>query len=373
MIWTITISLVFTTAYIIFSLINLYGWLKPNNPQSINNKNNSFTIILSARNEESNIGSWIQSINQLDYPTELIEIIIVNDHSEDNTPNILESLKCKFELKPISLAENEYGKKTAITKAIEHSNHELIITTDADCSYGKNWLKSINEFYTNTKPSMIIAPVKMKYSTLFTKLQALEFMSLMGSGLSFANISIPILNNGANLIYTKTAFNDVNGFEDNSYHISGDDIMLLENFKVKKKKILALFNNESTVETTPAKNIFDFIAQRIRWASKTKLSNSMDAKVVGVLIILFNSSIIMNLVLSQFYNPLVDFFLVQCIIKFVFDFLFIFLVAAFLQERKLIIYYPIVAIMYPVYIIVIGIGSLKGSFEWKGRKFNNGQ
>jgi glycosyltransferase involved in cell wall biosynthesis len=91
--------------------------------------------MIAARNEEDKIYNTISDILAQDYPSHLVELIVVDDHSTDRTSEIVLSfadrgvkLLVLNESKPL----NSYKKK-AITEAIKLSESELIITTDVAC------------------------------------------------------------------------------------------------------------------------------------------------------------------------------------------------------------------------------------------------
>jgi glycosyltransferase involved in cell wall biosynthesis len=48
-----------------------------------------FSVIIPARNEEENIQNCLRSILEQDYPAELFEVIVINDHSTDGTEDII--------------------------------------------------------------------------------------------------------------------------------------------------------------------------------------------------------------------------------------------------------------------------------------------
>jgi len=65
----------------------------------------SVSIIIPVRNEALHIESLINDLLAQDYPAHLIEIIVVDDHSEDQTPNIVR----KFQNERVRLISlNEY-------------------------------------------------------------------------------------------------------------------------------------------------------------------------------------------------------------------------------------------------------------------------
>jgi len=125
------------------------------------------SVIIPARNESQNIGACLQSIINQSYAKELFEVIVVDDHSTDDTAAIVTAFDLP-NLKLIALKDfvdangiNSYKKK-AIEIALRQSSGDLIVTTDADCIVPANWLQTIAAFYQEKKPSFIVMPVGIR-------------------------------------------------------------------------------------------------------------------------------------------------------------------------------------------------------------------
>jgi glycosyltransferase involved in cell wall biosynthesis len=111
------------------------------------------SVIIPCRNEESNIENLLGDLIQQNYSENGFEILVVDDNSTDRTTEKVRAFihqKNRSFIKLIQVnEENHQGtfKKKAIQLAIEAASGDLIITTDADCRMGKNWLKSVVDFY----------------------------------------------------------------------------------------------------------------------------------------------------------------------------------------------------------------------------------
>ena len=281
------------TLYCVLILKYYNAWNKNiyfKSENKINNKEISISVIIVARNEEENISLCLNNIINQNYDKNLFDIIVVNDNSTDNTVDEISKLLTKGNIKLINLPETEKGKKAGIELAIKSSNSKLIITTDADCIVPQNWLNEIAVFYNIDEPKMIIAPVVLSYkNNIFEKFQALEFYSLIGTTASTAFLNAPIMCNGANLIYERSVFNELGGFDNNKNIFSGDDVFFM--FKLNEhypNSIKFLNSINATVKTNACDNISDFINQRIRWASKTKYYNNFNIFYTGFIVLFIN-------------------------------------------------------------------------------------
>src|SRR2546423_13268445 len=147
--WLVILSLLLFIGYAV--LIGYYkrGWMKC--PEFVMSKEffpqKKVSIIIPARNEESNIGSCLASLQEQSYPLALLEIIVVDDHSNDKTAEIVKAFPLG-NIRLIRLAEqlsveiNSYKKK-AIETGVDSATGEWIITTDADCVAGPDWITTM--------------------------------------------------------------------------------------------------------------------------------------------------------------------------------------------------------------------------------------
>ena len=343
------------------------------------NKNSTpkitFSIVVPFRNEFENLPVLLHSFSEIDYPTSMFEIILVNDASSDNYNPIIEAFKTKNPHINCTLINNNNvtnsPKKDALIAAIKISKFNWIVTTDADCKVQKNWLKLFNQTIEDKNASFIAAPVKFKYEATFLhSFQNLNFMSLMGSTIGSFGIKKPILCNGANLCYNKATFFELNGFEGNGAIASGDDIFLLEKILQKcPEKVCYLKANEATVETSSEKNWNLFLNQQLRWASKTTAYNNWFSKFVGLTVFIENLLVITLGFSTLFISEYWKYFVIVFISKFVLDFILIYKTAKFLKYKKALNYYAIITLFYPIFIVFIALSSLFKNYQWKDRVF----
>ncbi|MGL6267178.1 MAG: glycosyltransferase, partial [Chitinophagaceae bacterium] len=145
------------------------------------------SVIIPARNEENNIAACLDSLAMQDYPKDLLEIIVADDHSTDGTAGIVSRYEgtgiflLELKKEQADSHQNTGGKKAAIAAAIQKSTGTLIITTDADCLFPKKWLSTLVSFYETHQPVFIAAPVRFsKAKKALDIFQSLDFLSLQG-------------------------------------------------------------------------------------------------------------------------------------------------------------------------------------------------
>jgi len=332
------------------------------------------TVIIPVRNEEKNIIPCLEKVTTQNYPSSLYEIIVVNDSSTDHTFSLVTKFMLANSHKSISLLNLSQRKtsfkKAAITRAVNITQSDLIITTDADCSMSEGWITAIAGYYEKMKPAMIAGPVCFKNEKgIFNKMQALEFLSLIASGAASIQLGMPTMCNGANLAYERSAFLQAGGYDDDLNYTSGDDIFLLHKMKAQHKKIAFIKSREAIVETTAQPSLKMFLNQRKRWVSKSRGYTNIATITVALLVLLFNSVIVASLIMSFFFTPFLWLFLEFFIIKSVVDLPVLTGISTFANKKKLMYFYLPLQIIYPLYIVCTGFLGLFGSFEWKERKY----
>jgi len=338
-----------------------------------------FSIIIPFRNEAENLPNLLQSLYNLDYPKHFFEILLIDDASEDNSVEIINSFINQQPFKSnrldIIIIKNKRAsispKKDAITTAINIAKNEWIVTTDADCLLPNLWLKTLNGFIQKNNPKMIVAPVTYSIgNTLLKNFQLLDFLSLQSATIAGFGIKKPFLCNGANLAYKKEFFKTLNGFEGNNQFASGDDIFFMEkalqNFP---EKVMYLKSENVLVITKPQASIFELIQQRLRWAAKTTSYNNTFGKLVGFIVLLMNAVIITLCILTIINSFKIELFILIFALKFFFDFILIRKSARLFNQKTYFKYYIFSSIVYPFFSVYIALHSMFFGFKWKGRTF----
>jgi cellulose synthase/poly-beta-1,6-N-acetylglucosamine synthase-like glycosyltransferase len=366
------LSLLVTALYLGVLTYLIKGWANLKRPVINNNApTTKVTVLIAARNEEDRIHYTIKDILAQDYPKDLVEVIIVDDHSTDRTADIILSYAGQG-IKLLRLKEdkplNSYKKK-AIAAAINLSSGDLMVATDADCRMGKQWLSSIVSYYESEGLVMISSPVTyFEERSLFERMQTLEFSYLIGIGAAFIGNGRASTCNGANLAYRKDIFYAVGGFTGIDDLASGDDELLLQ--KVAEQypgKIGFLKRSEAIVYTHAKHTLQEFLQQRRRWASKSTKYKDKKVVAMAVGIWLFNLSLLINAGLGFYDIYFFKLFLVQFLLKYIFEFIFLFPIASFFNRIKLMALLILIGPVHIVYFVYVGLMGNSRKYNWKGR------
>jgi cellulose synthase/poly-beta-1,6-N-acetylglucosamine synthase-like glycosyltransferase len=332
------------------------------------------SVIIPARNEEENIGACLHSILAQDYPADLYEVIVVDDHSTDKTALVVSG---ETRARLISLSDhliagerlNAYKKK-AIDIAIGLARGDLIVTTDADCVVEKTWLRLLAACYEETGALFIAAPVAYTGENSFlTIFQSLDFMTLQGITGASVYRKVHTMCNGANLAYSKDAFYEVGGFRNIDAIASGDDMLLMHKIHCRHPdRIRFLKAPGAIVRTAPMPTWKSFFNQRIRWASKADKYD--DKRVIVVLALVYTWNLwFLAAGIGAFFEPRVLIAWIALLAaKTAVEMWFLEPVAKFFGKTRLLWYFPVAQPVHIAYTIIAGWLGKFGSYQWKGRQ-----
>jgi cellulose synthase/poly-beta-1,6-N-acetylglucosamine synthase-like glycosyltransferase len=327
------------------------------------------SVIIPARNEEHNIGPLLSALQQQSYPAALTEIIVVDDHSTDRTAEIVQSFPAVTLIRLQEEGINSYKKK-AIEKGIATATGELIVTTDADCIPGRDWLSTMAAFKEEKQAVFIAAPVVFSHNqSILQVFQALDFLVLQGITAAGVHSRSLSMCNGANMAYTKAAFIAVDGFKGIDQIASGDDMLLMHKIsKTFPGQTHFLFTKEAIITTAPMQSWSAFFNQRIRWASKARSYSDKRIFAVLLLVYLFNLSFAVSFI-AGFWEPRYWILLAAAWIgKTLVELPFVYGVAGFFGKRSLLNWFFLFQPLHILYTISSGLLGQFGTYEWKGRK-----
>ena len=374
--------LLLVLALLYFSLFLwwLNGWKKlpvfaP--PESEPQQLPKFSIIIPARNEEASIAECLNDLLQQDLRATHYEVLVVDDHSTDRTAAVVAEIaaadahqRVKLLTAPPEESDAVAYKKRALEKGIEAAQYPWIITTDADCQRRKSYLQTVAAFIQQHEPQLVSAPVSFhQEQSAFQRMQTLEFLGLIGIGAASIQHGQPNMCNGANLIFSKDAYEAVGGYSGLQGIASGDDELLMHRIhqcfpgQVRFLKSLA-----ATVFTKPASSLGEFLRQRKRWASKGSHYESAKLRVVVMLVGIFYLLLLVLLLNLLFFPDWWKWVVPALLLKWLGEALFLARVTRFFGRGKLMWLFLPASPLQLLYVVFTGLWAQFGGYTWKGRK-----
>ena len=324
----------------------------------------SFTIVVPFRNEKENLPNLLHSISLLHYPKELVEVILVDDDSEE----VFSVQYSVFSLKVIkNIRKSNSPKKDAIETAIQIAKNDWIITTDADCLVQKDWLTIYDQYIQENEVEMVASGVcYVTKKDFLSAFQNLDFLSLQGATIGSFGINQPFMCNGANLAYSKQFFKELNGFQGNENIASGDDVFLLQKaVSGAPEQVGFLLAKESIVATKPVATWSELFQQRVRWASKSTGYSSLYGKLLALVVFGGNLAWIVSFLLWLIGFLDQNIFMLFVALKFLIDFILLYKTANFFESKLQ--YLLASSLLYPFFSVSVAVYSLFGKYSWKGR------
>lgn len=357
-------------AYYFFFLLTVNKGLRALKPSASSAYRPFVSVIIAARNEERTIAQCLASIIEQDYPKHLYEIIVVDDHSTDQTIEAAQSFASKQTQPSVKvLPLNPHGgagKPTSIAYGVKNSQGEIILCTDADCVTPAKWISSMVQSF-EPPVAFVAGPVAEKPgTTFFSKIQGLEFLGLITTGAGLIGAGTPIICNGANIAYRKSAFVEVNGYGETS--TSCDDETLMQRISTRTiGGIVFNANVDAKVVTNSSSSPFEFWNQRMRWAAKR--GHYEDKSILVKLISLYIFFVVFfSVALISFFQPELQFPVAAIFFaKMVIDFQTLTFGSRLLKENVPLVHFVVAELLHVPYIVfAAGIGQIV-SLQWKER------
>lgn len=362
----------FSTVHAILFLWAAWYWSRISEAVSSNDTSIGFSVLIPVRNEESTIELLLQDISKQTYSKNLFEVIVLDDHSEDETGQRVEKFcgLSTLSVRYVALPPDLKGKKAALTSGVSLAKHPIILTVDGDCRVGPDWIAGYAAAYSAKTAKMIAGPVRMEGDSLFEKLQIVEFGALVGFGAAALQAQRPSMCNGANLSYRKDAFLEVKGYEGNAQIPSGDDEFLMQKIFAKYPDQVHFLKDDRAIVRTSAKpNLSEFINQRVRWSGKWRHHKNLFVHLlaIGVFLDYFSLIVGIGLALAGLFPLTLLIFLMG--LRYLAEVALAWPVSRFLKVRSFLLPSLILQIIYPFCVSFLGFASIFGHYSWKGRKY----
>ena len=378
--FTVLIILAVAFASLYFLLLSSYRflWIRSETDSSIDTSDLSVSIVIVARNESKHIARCLRSISHNQYPKDRYEIILIDDHSEDDTVSIAASMGIP-NLSIIHLAEqitdhkehNAY-KKLGQKIAVEAASGDCLLFTDADVVVGRDWINTMVSYLNNEDLDMSTGPVKYEINnnSWFQSFQALDVAGTML--MTFAGIKSQLwyLANGANIIVRKEAFNDMQQRIPND-KASGDDVFLIQALaKNNPEKVGFVKDMTACVTTFPEQTLKDFWQQRLRWATKTSdYNNRLLQFKIGMLYVHHMLLLILFILGLIGYVWAMKTFVFYLVMKIISDTVVLYQARKDFHLHVPLFHLPITSIMHWPYLLSVGTFSVfQKHYNWKDRR-----
>ena len=228
-----------------------------------------WTVVIPARNEAHGLSNLLDDLQAQNLDS--VDIWIVDDHSEDDTLQVAQRHPLS-QRGHLSVTGNDgMGKKSAILTGMARAQRSWVVTLDADVrlqpTWASSWASALSQASSHT--AAIAGPVVLSKAPqdpgLWDGVQALDYAAQMGWSAGCLATQTPGSASGANLALRCDVYPDTR-------HLgaSGDDTLVVQHLQQQGWRVDWLSDPRVIVTTPGAASVSEWVAQRLRWAGKTK-------------------------------------------------------------------------------------------------------
>ncbi|MBK0402593.1 glycosyltransferase [Adhaeribacter sp. BT258] len=363
------VSVIFFIAYFsVFALVLGLWVFRKKAPETVGKTAGKVpvSILIAARNEEHTIIRCLQAIEKLDYPAELIEVLIGDDASTDQTHNVVAAyIAGKPNFKLISITGKlgqAHGKANVLAHLTKRATTGYFFITDADVAVPPGWVNAM--LAAQKSGAGIVTGITAVCGQQFAeRMQRLDWLNSLGLIQVVSDLNLPVSTMGNNMLVTRQAYESTGGYECIKFSVT-EDIALFREVLKRGFGFKNLYEPAVLAETLPPGNWRTLLHQRKRWMQ-------------GIIYL----PLIMKLVLilyASFYVFLIPLFwrvpaavaLGLLLLKWLFQSIFILVSLQKLKQRTS--FKDLV--LFEGYQLVITVSMLAfyflpGKVNWKGRKY----
>ncbi len=336
----------------------------------------SVTVLVAARNEESNLPGLLDALLGQEYPQDRLQIVIVDDRSQDGTSAVLADYARRFpgRLETTHVTQTAAGispKKNALLLGLELARGTWIATTDADCRMGPHWLSGLSREFSPSVGMVLGLTCYEEPATGFDwgrGTQALEFISYGVVSAALVGLGFPVHANANNLAYRRQAFDAAAAFGKHGRVVSGDDDFVLQEIHATGRwRIRFCTAPEARVRTAPPESWQHFWEQRKRWASKCGLYRPRQAAFLAAIFLFYAAVPI--LLLAGLHDARFAWVAVAGFsVKTLADYAVMRQGLRDFELRRLLRFFPLTALLHVPVILAAVVAGSRGSFTWKGQR-----
>lgn len=336
-----------------------------------NDKHHFFSVIIAVHNEEENLAKCLDCMLRQDYPSDKFEVIVADDRSTDSTPSIIKKYCNEFSnFKSVEVGQTETAipKKTALIKALEIAQGDIILSTDGDCMQSPGWISSFNNCFS---PDVIMAIGHVSYfkpQNVWQGIDALDYLTHRALGAGFLGSKSVYTCTAANMAYRREIFDK---HKDDFKRLKirpAEDNFILHCARRTGKRIVVATDPLSVVETEGAQNLSHFLNQRFRWAAYGSCITTPGVKLFFIPTLLFYVIVLVSLVGAIFSPAIFRTIGLILLLKMAVDFLFVAKYTQIYKLQYMLKYFIPLSMIHPLAPIAV-IGGNLFSFTWKNKRY----
>lgn len=218
------------------------------------------SVIVPAYNEEKSIAATVESLLNLDYPKDKLDIIVVNDGSIDKTEEIVTKIAKENECVTLINQPNQ-GKGKSMNHGLKIAKGEFFACLDADSFVEPNALKKILPYFEDKEVGSVLPLLKIKNPRkLVERIQWYEYLINMFYKKLMGNLDCVHVTPGPFATYRTDLIKKLGYFDE---HNLTEDLEIALRLQKHHYKIIQIM--DTVVYTIPPDSFKGLYQQRNRW------------------------------------------------------------------------------------------------------------
>ncbi len=263
--------------------------------------NDSISVLVATRDEDSNIASCLDSLLTQEYPPGKMEILVGDDNSSDLTLDILEERirsQNNLDLYPIrKTIGNARGKGNVIAQLTKKATTDVFCITDADMTHSPLWASSVSSKLTR-EDGICIGATAVSGGRLAARLQNLDWLLAQGMIKVATHLSFPVTALGNNMAITREAYEATGGLE-NLPRTLTEDFQMFRYIQKQGYRLVIDMTAEALCFTQPATGVNAWLHQRKRWTF-----GAIRIHWFPLILLITNTLVFPAALVAYFYYPL---------------------------------------------------------------------
>lgn len=257
---------VYAILFIVEILLILLFGLNFQSASKLKSNQPKVTLLVCARNEEHNLSRCLNSIVNLDYPKDQIQVLVGDDNSEDGTWSIINDYSIKYSyIKGVRIEHEKEGliaKANVLNQLIDLSEDEYQVIIDADMAVSPQWLHAmVGALQEN---HLVSGYTQIASAGSLSHVQFFDWQTVLHTMKAMADAFRPISILGNNMGFRKSAYHQVGGFRALG-PTDVEDLGLLQLFQKAGLRTSQLLDADGYAQTQPQLTWDELMVQRCRW------------------------------------------------------------------------------------------------------------
>ena len=226
------------------------------------------SVVIAAKNEETDLPKCIAALEKLEYPKEKLEVVLVDDDSSDATGEIIRQASARnphFK----ALNTKDYAgtklkaKARGISWGIENSTGEWIFISDADGEVPPLWLRHMLS-RANDSIGMIGGMLSVKPVSVLAVIERVSWAYTLPFAFGMAGWGSSFICVGPNMAMRRSIYEACGGLENAEFDVA-EDLALFRMVEDSEYTTLSYISPETTISLNPVPSLKHLWSQQRRW------------------------------------------------------------------------------------------------------------